>query len=63
MTGDCHVRFCERLGGEIPPCLLGVLARGKNNGSHAESQGTLREKIKIDFALYERISNLLKGIF
>ena len=23
MTGDCHVRFCERLGGEIPPCLLG----------------------------------------
>ena len=23
MTGDCHVRFCERLGGETPPCLLG----------------------------------------
>ena len=22
MTGDRHVRFCERLGGEIPPCLL-----------------------------------------
>jgi hypothetical protein len=24
MTGDCHVRFCERLRGEIPLCLLGV---------------------------------------
>ena len=23
MTGDCHVRFCERLAGEIPACLLG----------------------------------------
>lgn len=22
MTGDCHVRFCERLRGEIPLCLL-----------------------------------------
>jgi len=20
--GDCQARFCERLGGEIPPCLL-----------------------------------------
>jgi len=26
MTGDCHVRFCERLGGETPPCLLGAFA-------------------------------------
>src|SRR3990170_6681055 len=26
MTGDCHVRFCERLGGETPPCLLGAYA-------------------------------------
>ena len=26
MTGDCHVRFCERLGGETPPCLLCVSA-------------------------------------
>ena len=25
MTGDCHVRFCERLRGETPLCLLGVL--------------------------------------
>jgi hypothetical protein len=24
MTGDCHVRFCERLRGETPLCLLGV---------------------------------------
>jgi hypothetical protein len=23
MTGDCHVRFCERLRGEIPLGLLG----------------------------------------
>jgi hypothetical protein len=23
MTGDCHVRFCERLRGESPLCLLG----------------------------------------
>ena len=23
MTGDCHVRFCERLRGETPLCLLG----------------------------------------
>jgi len=22
--GDCQARFCERLGGEIPPCLLDV---------------------------------------
>jgi hypothetical protein len=26
MTGDCHVRFCERLRGETPLCLLGVFA-------------------------------------
>ena len=25
MTGDCHVRFCERLRGETPLCLLGDL--------------------------------------
>ena len=25
MTGDCHVRFCERLRGETPLCLLGVI--------------------------------------
>ena len=25
MTGDCHVRFCERLAGAIPACLLGGL--------------------------------------
>ncbi|MHB1688005.1 MAG: hypothetical protein ACYCVH_11595, partial [Ignavibacteriaceae bacterium] len=24
MTGDCHVRFCERLKGETPPDLLGA---------------------------------------
>ena len=24
MTGDCHVRFCERLAGATPACLLGV---------------------------------------
>ena len=24
MTGDCHVRFGERLAGETPACLLGV---------------------------------------
>ena len=24
MTGDCHVRFCERLRGETPLCLLGA---------------------------------------
>lgn len=23
MTGDCHVRLCERLAGETPACLLG----------------------------------------
>jgi hypothetical protein len=27
MTGDCHVRFCERLRGETPLCLLGGFAR------------------------------------
>ena len=31
MTGDCHVRFCERLGGETPPCLLGDFAVNSNN--------------------------------
>ena len=25
MMGDYQVRFCERLGGATPPCLLGVL--------------------------------------
>jgi len=25
MMGDYHVRFCERLRGETPLCLLGVL--------------------------------------
>jgi hypothetical protein len=25
MTGDCHVRFCERLRGETPLCLLGEI--------------------------------------
>jgi hypothetical protein len=25
MTGDCHVRFCERLRGETPLCLLGAI--------------------------------------
>ena len=38
MTGDCHVRFCERLGGETPPCLLGGLAREKKRMSHAKTQ-------------------------
>ena len=27
MTGDCHVRFCERLRGETPLCLLGALKK------------------------------------
>ncbi len=31
MTGDCHVRFCERLGGETPPCLLGASAVNSSN--------------------------------
>ena len=25
MTGDCHVRICERLAGETPACLLGLV--------------------------------------
>jgi hypothetical protein len=29
MTGDCHVRFCERLRGETPLCLLGVIVASK----------------------------------
>jgi hypothetical protein len=29
MTGDCHVRFCERLRGATPLCLLGASAREK----------------------------------
>ena len=28
MTGDCHVRFCERLRGETPLCLLGAQKEG-----------------------------------
>ena len=27
MTGDCHVRFCERLRGETPLCLLGEITK------------------------------------
>ena len=26
MMGDYQVRFCERLGGVTPPCLLGAIA-------------------------------------
>jgi hypothetical protein len=29
MTGDCHVRFCERLRGAIPLDLLGEEERGR----------------------------------
>lgn len=29
MTGDCHVRFCERLRGETPLCLLGGFFKKK----------------------------------
>jgi len=34
MTGDCHVRFCERLRGETPLCLLG----GKKKFNHKGTQ-------------------------
>ena len=27
MMREYHVRFCERLGGEIPPCLLDILIK------------------------------------
>ena len=30
MTGDCHVRFCERLRGETPLCLLGEIKKQKS---------------------------------
>ena len=30
MTGDCHVRFCERLRGETPLCLLGEKKKEKS---------------------------------
>jgi len=33
MTGDCHVRFCERLGSEILPCLLGLCREVKERCS------------------------------
>jgi hypothetical protein len=31
MTGDCHVRFCERLRGETPLCLLGARKNPRNS--------------------------------
>ena len=33
MTGDCHVRFCERLRGETPLCLLGERKKKETRGS------------------------------
>ena len=36
MTGDCHVRFCERLRGETPLCLLGENKKKKNSSQSRE---------------------------
>jgi hypothetical protein len=36
MTGDCHVRFCERLRGETPLCLLGERKKKKRMARKAK---------------------------
>jgi hypothetical protein len=50
MTGDCHVRFCERLRGEIPLCLLGVVQRGINTKHQSPQRSWTR--IQKNFAFY-----------
>jgi hypothetical protein len=39
MTGDCHVRFCERLRGETPLCLLGGKLFNQCRGYGKEEMG------------------------
>src|SRR5690606_1189496 len=38
MTGDRHVRFCERLAGETPACLLGVRIRKTNTENLCQAE-------------------------
>ncbi|MCM4161841.1 hypothetical protein DHB64_18325 [Antarcticibacterium sp. W02-3] len=57
MTGDCHVRFCERLRGETPLCLLGgFLARFAWKRFHAKIAKVSAKfaKQKKDFKLNEQ---------
>lgn len=42
MTGDCHVRFCERLRGETPLCLLGERKEKKIQETRSKSLLTVR---------------------
>jgi hypothetical protein len=39
MTGDCHVRFCERLRGESPLCLLGEKRGGTAESAERRGEG------------------------
>jgi len=52
MTGDCHVRFCERLRGETPLCLLGVkpVLRFLFPQMHAEYSAEFRRRVAIHSA-------------
>lgn len=53
MTGDCHVRFCERLRGETPLCLLGA------NNDLLSAVGTTHYRCSISHPLGSTTGKLL----
>ena len=69
MTGDCHVRFCERLRGETPLCLLGERKKKKKNGSQrrkvAKASGSQTKRTSISWRLgtfaRKKIPAILRG--
>ncbi len=58
MMGDYHVRFCERLAGETPACLLGVslrVLREPDDGTQGFTTNTkedAKDTKKADMVLY-----------
>ena len=57
MTGDCHVRFCERLRGETPLCLLGE--RKKNIWRPVFLRGRLQSRQDAKYAAAEGRQDLI----
>lgn len=45
MTGDCHVRFCERLRGETPLCLLGERKKIEPVSAAADAKTQSRKEL------------------
>ena len=73
MTGDCHVRFCERFRGESPLCLLGeeirvhpretlsaILSLSKGSGKSSRNpQPATRHLLYSDFRALNKTSFIL----